>query len=164
MWNICRRLSPITTTSFHIYFSTRLDFPLPTLSAPGSPRMEFIRNLTHFLSYSASVILLLPKIFTRPSGKLSTEFTSPIAKSTSPRLSDTTFFARWTNCPILYLPVSCHLMGLCGTSEVISWPPPSVRIFQSQKPLLALAERPLVLPSRRNTVELCHTGSLSSEG
>ena len=31
---------------------------------------------------------------TCPSGKLNTEFTSPIAKSTSPRLSDTTFFAR----------------------------------------------------------------------
>ena len=30
-----------------------------------------------------------------PSGKLKTEFTYPIAKSTSPELSDTTFFARW---------------------------------------------------------------------
>ena len=36
------------------------------------------------------------KNFTCPSGKLITEFTSPIAKSTSPGLSDTTFFARWT--------------------------------------------------------------------
>ena len=33
------------------------------------------------------------KNFTCPSGKLRTEFTSPTAKSTSPRLSDTTFFA-----------------------------------------------------------------------
>ena len=33
--------------------------------------------------------------FTCPSGKLRTEFTSPIAKSTSPGLSDTKFFARW---------------------------------------------------------------------
>ena len=31
-----------------------------------------------------------------PSGKLRTEFTSPIVKSTSPRLSDTTFFACWS--------------------------------------------------------------------
>ena len=31
---------------------------------------------------------------TCPSGKLKTEFTSPIAKSTSRGLSDTTFFAR----------------------------------------------------------------------
>ena len=37
------------------------------------------------------------KKFTCPSGKLITEFTSSIAKSTSPGLSDTTFFARrWT--------------------------------------------------------------------
>ena len=35
------------------------------------------------------------KNITCPSGKLKTEFTSLIAKSTSPRLSDTTFFARW---------------------------------------------------------------------
>ena len=35
------------------------------------------------------------KKFTCPSGKLITEFMSPIAKSTSPRLSDTTFFVRW---------------------------------------------------------------------
>ena len=31
------------------------------------------------------------------SGKLKTEFTSPIAKSTSPELSDTTFFAHCHN-------------------------------------------------------------------
>ena len=34
------------------------------------------------------------KYFTCQSGKFKTEFTSPIAKSTSPGLSDTTFFAR----------------------------------------------------------------------
>ena len=54
---------------------------------------EFIRNLKH-LSYSTFVILILRKIFPCPSGKLSPEFTSPIAKSTSPGLSDTTFLAR----------------------------------------------------------------------
>ena len=36
-----------------------------------------------------------PEKFTCPSDKLRTEFTSPKAKSTSPGLSDTTFFARW---------------------------------------------------------------------
>ena len=35
------------------------------------------------------------KNFTCPLGKLRTEFTSPIAISTSPGLSDTTFFSRW---------------------------------------------------------------------
>ena len=54
---------------------------------------EFIRNLKH-LSYSTPVILILWKLFTCPLGKLNTEFTSPIAKSTSPGLSDTTFFTR----------------------------------------------------------------------
>ena len=59
--------------------------------ATFSPQ-DFIRNLKH-LSYSTFVILILRKIFACPLGKLSTEFTSPIAKSTSPGLSDTTFFA-----------------------------------------------------------------------
>ena len=36
------------------------------------------------------------KYFTCPLGKLRTEFTSPIAKSTSPGLSDTTFFVHCT--------------------------------------------------------------------
>ena len=35
------------------------------------------------------------KNITCPSGKLKTGFTSPIEKSASPGLSDTTFFARW---------------------------------------------------------------------
>ena len=30
-------------SSFHIYFSARLDFPSPPLSAPGSPRMRILR-------------------------------------------------------------------------------------------------------------------------
>ena len=54
---------------------------------------EFIRNL-NLLSYSTFLILIFRKIFACPLGKLSTKFTSPIAKSTSPGLSDTTFFAR----------------------------------------------------------------------
>ena len=60
---------------------------------------ELIRNIKHSSS-STSVILILRKLFTCPSGQLTTESTSPIAKSTSPGLSDTTFFARcirsWT--------------------------------------------------------------------
>ena len=59
---------------------------------------ELIRNLKHLST--STVILILQKLFTCPSGKLTTESTSPIAKSTSPGLSDTTFFARcirsWT--------------------------------------------------------------------
>ena len=51
------------------------------------------------------------KNFNCPLGKLRTEFTSPIAKSTSPGLSDTTFFARcflWKMCPpIKYSGLHC---------------------------------------------------------
>ena len=60
----------------------------------SSERLSVRRNLKH-LSYSSFGILILRKIFTCPSGRLSTEFTSTIPKSTSPGLSDTTFFARW---------------------------------------------------------------------
>ena len=60
---------------------------------------ELIRNIKHSSS-STSVILILRKLFTCPSGQLTTESTGPIAKSTSPGPSDTTFFVRcirsWT--------------------------------------------------------------------
>ena len=47
--------------------------------------------------HSGKLKLTFTSPFTCPSGKLITEFTSSIAKSTSPGLSDTTFFARrWT--------------------------------------------------------------------
>ena len=48
------------------------------------------------------------KYFTCPSGKLRREFTSPIAKSTSPGLSETTFFAR------------CHASQISGSRKKIS--------------------------------------------
>ena len=36
-------LAVLYFSSFHIYFSARLDFPSPPLSAPGSPRMISVR-------------------------------------------------------------------------------------------------------------------------
>ena len=63
---------------------------------------EFIRNLKH-LSYSTSVILILRKIFTCPSGKLSSEFTCPIVKSTSPRHN---FL-----CTLPTVPLACMLIA-----------------------------------------------------
>ena len=47
------------------------------------------------IDYSSSVIWIPPKKNICRSGKLRTEFTGPITESTSPRQSDTTFFARW---------------------------------------------------------------------
>ena len=49
----------------------------------SSKRLSFRMNLLG-IAYSCSVISILQKIFICPSEKLSTEFTSPIAKSTSP--------------------------------------------------------------------------------
>ena len=46
-------------------------------------------------SFHLAQILNSPQKVTCPSGKLRTEFTSSIAKSTSPGLLNTTFFARW---------------------------------------------------------------------
>ena len=46
--------------------------------------------------------------FTCPSGKLATEFSSPITKSTSPGLSDMTFFARWVFVVIFLIIMYMH--------------------------------------------------------
>ena len=50
------------------------------------------------------------KNITFPSGKLRTEFISLIAKSTSPGLSDTTFFAHWLHS--IWMTAFCH-WSLC---------------------------------------------------
>ena len=57
----------------------------------ASPK-SFLTSRIHF-----TILLLFEflKKITCASGKLKTEFTSRKAKSTSPGLSDTTFFARW---------------------------------------------------------------------
>ena len=47
------------------------------------------------INYNPSVTWIFPKSSTCPSGMLRTKLTNPVAKSTSPGLSDTTFFARW---------------------------------------------------------------------
>ena len=48
---------------------------------------ELISQFFYYLNSSKNITCLL--------GKLKKEFTSPIAKSTSPWLSDTSFFAHW---------------------------------------------------------------------
>ena len=45
--------------------------------------------------YNPPVIWISPKNSTCPLGKLRTKITSPMAKSTSPGLSNTTFFSHW---------------------------------------------------------------------
>ena len=63
----------------------KLAFTIPDIISTS--RKTFL-----FFCYSSS-----PQNITCPLGKLKTKFTGPITKSTSPGLSDTTFFARWMN-------------------------------------------------------------------
>ena len=51
--------------------------------------------LTSIIDFTVLLLFEFLKNITCPSGKLKTEFTILIAKSTSPGLSDTTFFAHW---------------------------------------------------------------------
>ena len=68
--------------------------------------------------FSSSVIQIPQKNITCPSGKLRTEFTSPIEKSTSPVLLDNTFFA---NCLVSIISVSdiqCRYANLHANSTL----------------------------------------------
>ena len=70
----------------------KLTFTSPNIISTSPKNVLMSRLISQFFCNLNS-----SKKFTRPSSKLITEFTSSIAKSTSPRLSDTTFFARrWT--------------------------------------------------------------------
>ena len=45
-------LAVLYFSSLHIYFSARLDFPSPPLSAPGSPRMSKVLSLDWFVTFT----------------------------------------------------------------------------------------------------------------
>ena len=68
----------------------KLTFTSPNIISTSPKNVLMSRLILQFLSN-----LNFSKNVTCPSAKLITEFTSPIAKSTSRGLSDTTFFARW---------------------------------------------------------------------
>ena len=72
----------------------KLTFTSPNIISTSPKNVLISRLISQFFCNLNS-----SKNFTSPSGKLGTEFTSPIAKSTSPGLSDTTFFVR---CFVLY--------------------------------------------------------------
>jgi len=69
--------------------NSKLTFTRPNIISTSPKNVLISRLISQF-----SCNLNSSKKFTCPSGKLITEFTSPIAKSTSPRLSDATFCAR----------------------------------------------------------------------
>ena len=73
---------------------------LPFVSQKKQPKIPFLISR---IDYNPSVIWISPKNSTCLSGKLRTKITSPIAKSTSPGLSDMTFLAHcasWNPYPI----------------------------------------------------------------
>ena len=80
-----------------------LTFTSPNIISTSTKNVLMSRLISQF-----SCILNSSKNFTCPSGKLITEFTSPIAKSSSPGLSHTAFFARWTGLFRLYVRFQCR--------------------------------------------------------
>ena len=68
-------------------------------------------NLLFFCNLNNPLSPPPPKKFTGPSGKLGTDFTSPIAKPTSPGLSDTTFFAHCNKLPELHFEFPFNLIS-----------------------------------------------------
>ena len=67
----------------------KLTFTSPNIISASAKNVLMSRLISQFFFNLNS-----PKNLTCLLGKLITEFSSPIAKSTSPGLSDTTFFAR----------------------------------------------------------------------
>ena len=63
------------------------------LTNPTAILNSLKKFLTSRIDYSSSVIWIIPKNFTSPSGKLRTKFTRPIPKLTIPGLSDMPFLA-----------------------------------------------------------------------
>ena len=77
----------------------KLTFTSPNIISTSPKNVLMSRLISQFFCNLNS-----SKKFTCPSDKLITKFSSPIAKSASPGLSDTTFFARCD------MGVRCHLL------------------------------------------------------
>ena len=107
---------------------------------------------------SSSVIWIPPKKTTCGSGKLRTELTSLIAKSTGPRLSDTTFFARWF-C-VFYLYIYLFTVGYSkpelGTINMLYFPPPLLKQVSYYTPTSPL--RPLSIGAGHPVPEIRGAG------
>ena len=82
----------------------KLTFTSPNIISTSPKNVLMSRLISKFFCNLNS-----SKKFTCPSGKLITEFTSLIAKFTSPGLSDTTFFARCGESVSLFPFLHTHL-------------------------------------------------------
>ena len=98
----------VVCTAYHSG-KLKLTVTSPNIITTSPKNVLMSRLISHFCNLNPS------KNFICPSGKLRREFISPIAKSTSPRLLDTTFFAHWLKwCAMFIL-----FFVLCG-NDVIS--------------------------------------------
>ena len=88
MKNCLQGAKKVIFTAFHSG-KLKLTFTSPNIISTSPKNVLMSRLISQFFCNLNS-----SKKFTCPLGKLITKFTSPIAKSTSPGLSDTTFFAR----------------------------------------------------------------------
>ena len=86
----------VTFTTCHLG-KLKLTFTSPNIISTGPKNVLMSRLISQFLCNLDS-----SKNFTCLSGKLITEFTSPIAQPTGPGLSNTTFFACWGHSPELH--------------------------------------------------------------
>ena len=85
---ICRGAKKVIFTACHSG-KLKLTFTSPNIISTSPKNVLMSKLISQFFCNLNS-----SKNFICPLGKLITEFTSPIAKSTSPGLSNTTFFAR----------------------------------------------------------------------
>ena len=80
------------------------------------------------IDYNSSVIGICSKNSTCLSNKLRTKITSPIAKSTSPGLSDTTFFACWVEANTRQ---SSHFCTFCSLHGLHHFAEKPVEVMQN---------------------------------
>ena len=87
-YNMLQGAKKVIFTACHLG-KLKLTFTSTDVISTSPKNVLMSRLISHFFCN-----LYSSKNFTCPLGKLITEFPSPIAKSSSPGLSDTTFFAR----------------------------------------------------------------------
>ena len=86
-WNICQGAKKVIFKACHLG-KLKLEYTTPNVISTNPKTFWWAELIAQFFCN-----LDFSKNFTCLSGKLRTKFTGPIAKSTSPWLSDTTFFA-----------------------------------------------------------------------
>ena len=110
------RFDPSTVTNKQSFTRMRKQKPHSKIVQIKAATFGLEKLCDNSFNFWSCCNLNFPKNFTCPSGKLRTGFTIPIAKSTNPGLSDTTFFARWRHGLFLCF---CFSLGLNGIKVIV---------------------------------------------